>query len=48
MMPSTKPVIALRLDEDLHKKVVAAAAVQGRTPANWIAFVVRSALSKKT
>ena len=40
-MPSTKPLIALRLDEPLYNSVVARAKLLDRTPANLIAHELR-------
>lgn len=45
-MPSEKPLIALRLDAELHRRVLAVAAEQGRSPSNLIAFWVREALDR--
>ena len=45
-MPSKKPVIALRLESDLHERIVQIARAQGRTPGNWVAQKLREALGK--
>jgi hypothetical protein len=44
-MPSSKPLIALRLDQPLYDRVVAVAHQQGRTPSNFIAHQLRVSLS---
>jgi hypothetical protein len=44
-MPSSKPLIALRLDQPLYDRVVAIAHQQGRTPSNFIAQQLRVSLS---
>jgi hypothetical protein len=44
-MPSSKPLIALRLDQPLYDRVVAVARNQGRTPSNFIAQQLRVSLS---
>jgi hypothetical protein len=44
-VPSSKPVIALRLEQALYDRVVAVAQQQGRTPANFIAQQLRVSLS---
>jgi len=45
-MPSKKPVIALRLESELHERIVQIARAQGRTPGNWVAQKLREALGK--
>jgi predicted HicB family RNase H-like nuclease len=45
-MPSKKPMIALRLEPELHERVVQIAHAQGRTPGNWVAQKLREALGK--
>jgi predicted HicB family RNase H-like nuclease len=45
-MPSKKPMIALRLEPELHDKIVAIAKAQGRTPGNYIAQKLREALTR--
>ena len=47
-MPSKKPVIALRLESELHERIVQIARAQGRTPGNWVAQKLREALAPKT
>jgi len=44
-MPSEKPLIALRLEQALYDRVVTAAYQEGRTPANYIAQVLRISLA---
>lgn len=44
-MPSEKPLIALRLEQPLYDRVLAAAYQEGRTPANYIAQRLRVSLS---
>jgi predicted DNA-binding protein len=44
-MPSSKPLIALRLEQPLYDRVAAMAHQQGRTPANFIAQQLRVSLS---
>lgn len=44
-MPSSKPLIALRLEQPLYERVVAVAQQQGRTPSNFIAQQLRVSLS---
>jgi predicted HicB family RNase H-like nuclease len=46
-MPSKKPVIALRLESELHERIVQIAKAQGRTPGNWVAQKLREALTPK-
>jgi predicted HicB family RNase H-like nuclease len=45
-MPSKKPMIALRLEQELHDRVVQIARAQGRSPGNWVAQKLREALGK--
>jgi len=40
-MPSTKPLIALRLEPQLYESVCAAARADGRSPSNFIAHQLR-------
>lgn len=44
-MPSSKPLIALRLEQPLYERVVAVSRQQGRTPSNFIAQQLRVSLS---
>jgi hypothetical protein len=44
-MPSSKPLIALRLEQALYDRLAAVAHQQGRTPANFIAQQLRVTLS---
>lgn len=47
-MPSTKPVIVVRLDKPLHKKVVERAEAEGRTLSNMVEQVLRKEFGEKT
>ena len=40
-MPSTKPVIPVRLDQALYKQVVACAQKEGRSLSNFVEYLVR-------
>jgi predicted DNA-binding protein len=44
-MPSSKPLIALRLEQPLYDRLVAVSHQQGRTPSNFIAQQLRVSLS---
>lgn len=44
-MPSSKPLIALRLEQPLYDRVVSVAHQQGRTPSNFIAQQLRVTMS---
>jgi predicted HicB family RNase H-like nuclease len=46
-MPSKKPMIALRLEQELHDRVVQIARAQGRSPGNWVAQKLREALTRQ-
>lgn len=43
-MPSTRPVIALRLDKQLYDKVLALSKEQGRSLSNFVENIVRKHL----
>lgn len=43
-MPSTKPLIALRLPEEMYRKVIAMAEAESRSPANFIEHTLRRLL----
>ena len=43
-MPSTKPLIALRLPEEMHRKLIELAAAESRSPANFIEHTLRRLL----
>ncbi len=46
-MPSTKPLIPLRLDQALYDRVIAAARAETRSPANYILHQLRLALGSR-
>jgi hypothetical protein len=43
-MPSKKPLIALRVADDLYEKIRTAAAADGRTMTNYLDFYLRRAM----
>jgi predicted HicB family RNase H-like nuclease len=46
-MPSKKPMIVLRLETELHERIVEIARAQGRSPANYIAQKLREAFKQR-
>ena len=46
-MPSNRPLILLRLDQDLFDKVIALAKQQGKSRSNFVENIVRRAMREK-